>query len=220
MAQNPWLVPITNLRRAPGSRKVEQRSGRVGELSVAGSVVPGDAEVTADAVLDAIDGGIEVAADVSAPWRGECRRCLKPVEGVIEVHVRELYRRHDEARPHGHDHGRGHRPPLAEHEHRPTHVEDEDEETYPLRGELLDLQPLVRDALLLELPMAPLCRDDCRGLCPVCGADLNEGPCACDRAPADGRWAVLDVLKGGEADGGADARAGQLGEGPAAHSPG
>jgi uncharacterized protein len=188
VAQNPWLVPITTLKRSPGTRRVEHRSGRVGELTVAGSVVPANADVTADAVLDAVDGGIEVTADLSAPWRGECRRCLKPVEGRLEVHVRELYRR----RAGGHGPGQG--PDQRFHRHVPA-GEDEDEETYPLGGEMLDLQPLVRDALLLELPLAPVCRKDCRGLCPTCGADLNDGACSCDHAPSDPRWSVLDPLK-------------------------
>lgn len=170
MAHNPWLVPITTLKRSPGTRRSETRSGRVGELSVAGSTVPGDAEVTAEATLDSVVGGIEVTADVSAPWRGECRRCLKPVEGRLAAHVRELY---------------APRPP-----------DEEDEETYPLRGEMLDLQPLVRDALLLELPLAPLCREDCKGLCPTCGSDLNDAPCSCKRTLSDPRWAALEALKG------------------------
>ena len=64
---------------------------------------------------------------------------------------------------------------------------DLDEDTYPLEGDQLDLRPLVRDALLLELPLAPLCREDCRGLCAECGADLNLGPCQC-RPALDARW--------------------------------
>lgn len=170
MAQNPWLVSITTLRKSPGARQQEHRSGRVGELAVAGSVVPGDAFVDTDATLDSVSGGIEVSADVTAPWKGECRRCLQPVTGGLHTHVRELFRpRTRDAEP--------------------------DEETYPLAGEMLDLQPLVRDALLLELPLAPLCSDECRGLCPSCGADLNAGDCGCDSGPADPRWSVLDALK-------------------------
>lgn len=171
MAQNPWLVSITTLKRSPGVRRHEQRSGRVGELAVAGSVVPADAVVLADATLDSVHGGIEVTADLTAPWRGECRRCLEPLSGELHTHVRELYRPHDRDKT------------------------EEDEETYPLGGEVLDLQPLVRDALLLELPLAPLCSDACRGLCPTCGADLNAGTCECATAPADPRWAALDALK-------------------------
>jgi uncharacterized protein len=169
---NPWLVPVTSLRRGIGCRRHESRVGRIGELKVAGSSVPGDAEAEADAELTSIDGGIEVAAEVAAPWRGECRRCLRPLTGRLRCDVREVYR--------------------------PRHAgeaEDEDEETYPLVGEMLDLSPLVRDALLLELPIAPLCREDCLGLCPTCGAELNEGPCQCPPAAGDPRWSGLDVLR-------------------------
>lgn len=175
MTTNPWLVPITTLRRSLGNRREEHRVGRVGELHVADSCVGADAEVAADAVLDSVDGGIEVTGTVLAPWTGECRRCLEPVGGVLECHVREMYR----PRP-------------------PGEGPDEDEETYPLRGEMLDLRPLVRDAILLELPIAPLCREDCAGLCPHCGASLNQGPCGCAGPPADPRWGVLDVLRADE----------------------
>jgi uncharacterized protein len=69
-----------------------------------------------------------------------------------------------------------------------------EDELYPIVDDTIDLGPLVRDAIVLELPMAPLCREDCRGLCPQCGADRNEGDCSC-AAPKDPRWANLDVLR-------------------------
>ena len=188
MTTNPWLVPITNLRRTLGSRREEQRAGRVGELRVADSVVSANETVEADALLDSVDGGIEVTATVSAPWTGLCRRCLEPVSGRLEAHVREMYR-----------------------PRRPGEAPEDDEETYPLSGELLDLQPLVRDAILLELPIAPLCREDCAGLCASCGADLNDGPCSCPPATGDPRWAVLDALR----ESGQGARSGATGADPA-----
>jgi uncharacterized protein len=166
-----WLVPVTTLRRSTGVRRHELRRGRVGELRVAASTVPADADITADALLDSVDGGIEVTATVSAPWRGECRRCLKPVEGKLRCTVREVYR------PRGGQVG-----------------PDSDEDTYELQPDHLDLEPLVRDALLLELPLAPLCREDCLGLCPTCGADRNEGSCDCPSPSGDPRWAALNVL--------------------------
>lgn len=170
MAADPWLVPITALRRSIGNRREEHREAPIGELKVADSLVRATTVVTADATLDAVYGGVEVTAEIAAPWEGECRRCSKPVEGVLRTHVRELYR-----------------PRSA--------GEAPDEETYPLAGELLDLRLLVRDAILLDLPMAPLCRDDCKGLCPTCGADLNDGHCACPPPPGDPRWAALDQLR-------------------------
>jgi uncharacterized protein len=58
----------------------------------------------------------------------------------------------------------------------------------------------VHDAIFLELPLAPLCRPDCQGLCPECGADKNEAPCECP-GPVDPRWATLDALRFDEPDG-------------------
>ena len=188
MAPDPWLVPVTALRRAVGTRRHETRSGPIGELRVADSRVPPQAWARADATLDSIQGGIEVTAVITAPWIGECRRCLKPVGGELRCEVREMYR----PRPEG-------------------EAPDEDEETYPLTGDQLDLRPMVRDALLLELPIAPLCREDCRGLCATCGADLNDGPCGCDDLESDPRWSALDVLRevgAGEDAGGGHAEAG------------
>jgi len=63
-------------------------------------------------------------------------------------------------------------------------------------GGELDSAPLVVEQVLLELPQRPLCRDDCRGLCPICGGDRNEGECDCEREAADPRWSALAELKG------------------------
>ncbi len=156
MAKDPWMVPVATLRRTPGASRRELRVGRIGRLEVADTVVGEDSEARADVVLCSLDSGIEVSGTVAATWQGHCRRCLVEVEGPVETEVRELYR-----------------------QRRRRETPDEDEETYPLDSEMLDLRPLVRDALLLELPLAPLCREDCAGLCVDCGANLNEGPCAC-----------------------------------------
>jgi len=140
---------------------------------VTGSAVPAGADVSLDVMVELVDGGVLVSGTVEAPWSGECRRCLTSVEGRLEIRVRELYE------PRG-DHGS---------------TGEEDEDTYPLVGDQLDLTPLARDAVLLELPQAPLCRDDCAGLCPTCGADRNAGPCGCPSGPADPRWSDLDALR-------------------------
>ena len=205
MTANPWLVPVTALRRQPGARRQERRVGRIGELTVAGSVVPDGAEAVAVAVLDSILGGIEVAAEIQAPWQGECRRCLRPLTGELHCQVRELYRPREGAPRLGYGaaaHGGAGQGPgghgTAGHGAGGGAL-DPDEDTYPIEGDHLDLQPLVRDALLLELPLAPLCREDCRGLCPECGADLNAAPCEC-RPAGDPRWGPLDVLRTGEAE--------------------
>jgi len=68
-----------------------------------------------------------------------------------------------------------------------------EEDTYS--GKVIDLDPLVREQLLLSLPAYPVCREDCKGLCSVCGANLNERECGCDRHVPDPRWAGLKNLK-------------------------
>ena len=172
-AHRPFLVHATKLRRAMGTRWHEVRRGVVEDLACSGSAVPADAEVEADVVLEAIVGGVAVTGTVRAPWAGSCRRCLAPATGELALPVREHFT----------EGGDG-------------------EETYPLADGEVDLEPLVRDAVLLELPQAPLCRPDCLGLCPTCGANRNEEPCSCV-APRDERWAALDVLRDAESESGA-----------------
>jgi uncharacterized protein len=161
----PFLVHAARLRRSVGSRQHELRRGVIEDLACAGSRVPEGAEIEADVVLESVMGGLSVAGTVRAPWTGICRRCLEPAGGLLELPVREHFT----------EGGDG-------------------EDTYPLHDGEVDLEPMVRDAVLLELPPAPLCRPDCRGLCPTCGADRNLEPCRCEPG-RDDRWAALDVLR-------------------------
>jgi uncharacterized protein len=162
---HPFVVHVGQLRRAVGTRWHEQRRGSIEGLDCSGSSVPEGSTPEADVVLEAVLGGVSVTGTVHASWTGACRRCLAPASGTLRLPVRELYT----------DEGDG-------------------EETYPLSGDEVDLEPLVRDAVLLELPQAPLCRPDCRGLCPSCGVNRNEESCGCE-APRDLRWGALDVLR-------------------------
>ena len=169
MSADPFLIPITSLRRHPGARRDERRVGSLGPLTVAGTELATGAEVEVSVTLEVAVGGIAVSGVVCGPWQAECRRCLQKVQGVVSAEVRELYR-----------------PPGAD---------EDEEETYLLGPDHLDLRPLARDAILLELPLAPLCRPECAGLCPACGVDRNQYPCACATTVADPRWAALDTLR-------------------------
>jgi uncharacterized protein len=168
MTASPFVVHVARLRRSVGSRSREQRSGAIAGLEVTGSSVPEGSQVAVDVVLESVYGGVEAYGTVEAPWQGPCRRCLAIATGRLVVPVRELY----------------------------TESGDGDE-TYPLVNDTIDLEVLAHDAVLLELPPAPLCRQDCLGLCSMCGVDLNTESCNC-RPVADSRFAVLDVLKGGD----------------------
>jgi uncharacterized protein len=131
-------------------------------------VVPDGSLIELDVELASYPGGITVTGTVTAPWRGECRRCGGPVTGTVKAHVRERYA--------------------------PAGGSDADEDAYLLTGDELDLEPLARDAVVLDLPLAPLCSEECLGLCPQCGTNRNLGPCTC-APPIDPRWSALDALK-------------------------
>lgn len=159
-------MPVGELRRRDGNTKRVQVEGLLPGLSVTGTVVADDGPVAVDVVLEAVPLAVIAHGEVSAPWLGECRRCLQPVTGQVHVEVREVF----EETP-------------------------DPEQTYPLTGDQVDLEPLARDAVLLELPLAPLCTEDCLGLCPQCGANRNEGDCGCVSDASDPRWAALDALR-------------------------
>jgi len=164
-AHGPFVVHVARLRRQIGSRWHELRRGVIVDLACSGSAVPERAEVEADVVLESVVGGLSVAGTVRAPWTGTCRRCLEAAGGTLVVPVREHF------------------------------TEDGDgEETYPLRDGDVDLEPMVRDAVLLELPQAPLCQPGCLGLCGGCGANRNLEPCTCGPW-RDERWSALDLLR-------------------------
>jgi uncharacterized protein len=160
-------VNVADLAHKPGARRHERVSGTLGPLRVVGTTVPAGTVADVDTVLEWVSEGVLATGEVVSEWEGECRRCLRPVHGQARAEFRELF----EQRP-------------------------QEGQTYPLRHEHIDLEPLAREALLVELPLAPLCSPDCRGLCPECGADLNAGPCGCAPSQGDPRWQVLDALRG------------------------
>lgn len=175
MAADPFVVHVARLRRVAGTRRRELRRGPfdpAGELrprSSADSSVPEGADAEADVVLESFAGGVMVTGTVCAPWTGVCARCTAPAGGELRIGVRERFTD-------------------------PGHGDPDDEESYKIHDDELDLGVMVRDAVVLELPLAPLCRPECRGLCPSCGVDRNEETCDCVE-PRDPRWASLDVLR-------------------------
>jgi uncharacterized protein len=76
----------------------------------------------------------------------------------------------------------------------PENLNEDDWIVIPAGEERYDIFPRVREALILELPIKVLCREDCKGVCPSCGANLNEGECGCARRSGDPRWSALRKL--------------------------
>ena len=165
----PLHLNVADVARRPGARRALSLRAVVGGLEGASASVHGPVEI--DGAVEGIREGVIVHADVRAEVVAECSRCLTPVHDVIDVEVREVF------------------------EDRETLDAGTEGEIYPLDHDEIDLEPMVRDAVLPELPVVPLCRPDCQGLCPVCGENRNEVDCDCTVEEADPRWAALGELK-------------------------
>lgn len=134
--------------------------------------IPAESPITLDLQLQAVTEGVLVTGVASVTIAGECARCLQPLGSTMNVDLQELF--------------------MYEHV---RHDGDEEDEDQPrLNGELIDLEPALRDAVVLDLPFTPLCREDCLGLCDACGANLNEKPDHAHEAPIDDRWEALNGL--------------------------
>jgi uncharacterized protein len=143
--------------------------------------VPVGADVELDVRFEAVTEGVLATGSGTVPLAGECARCLAPLTATLTASFQELYL-YDNGRPRG---SRGHQD------------DERDDDERHLDGDLLDLEPAFRDAVVLALPMSPLCRDDCPGLCVECGVPLAEaGPDHGHQDATDPRWAGLKLLDG------------------------
>jgi len=170
--RGPLVFSTHALGRAPGSEHTETRVAPApAELRVGLVGVPDGAELELTVRLDAVAEGVLVTATARAPVTGECARCLEPLAQQVEVRFQELF------------------------EYSPG-VGSDAADGYSLDGDLLDIEPALRDALVLALPLAPLCRDDCPGLCVDCGVQLAKAGPEHSHGPAiDPRWAGLQKLQ-------------------------
>ena len=162
-------INARELLREPGLQKSVDLSLPAAELGV------DDARITDDITIDlTVTSGVDsivVHGTVRMPWRAQCRRCLRDLQGTADIAVDEVYQDPDDE------------------------MVVDDEQAFPIEGDQIDLVPAVREHLLLELPDDVLCRDECAGICPVCGTDLNDATCDCDTSVRDERWAALDDLR-------------------------
>jgi uncharacterized protein len=129
-----------------------------------------DTPIVADLRAESVVEGILITGPLRGLTELECARCLKSFTCPVDVEVCELFA------------GPGHEAPP-------------EEDTYEVHGLEIDLEPMLRDALGLALPLNPVCKEDCRGLCVQCGKDLNLGDCSCTFEEIDPRWAGLSALR-------------------------
>jgi uncharacterized protein len=130
--------------------------------------VPEGVPVELDLRLESVVEGVLVSGSARAQASGECVRCLDPIVIELDLDVQELFAYPDTAAA-------------------------DAEEIAQVEDELVDFRPVLRDAVVLALPLQPVCRDDCLGLCATCGARLNDDP-AHQHDQVDPRWAALGDL--------------------------
>lgn len=159
-------------RRAGALKIVRDTVEAPADLGIEVIGVPEGSPVKLDLRLESVVEGVLVTGAATLELRGECVRCLGPVVERIEVDLQELF-----VYP-----GR----------------EQEEEEASRLQGDLADLEPVLRDAVVLDLPFQALCRPDCAGLCPQCGANLNDDPGHEHPADDDPRWDLLRRFGAGD----------------------
>jgi uncharacterized metal-binding protein YceD (DUF177 family) len=169
-AANPWKVDLRELGRRAGSlHELDRTAPAPGDWRVELIGVPQGAEVGLHLRLESVMEGVLVTGDLDVPVVGSCARCLEPIEDTLHLDVQELY-----AYPGS-----------------TTEATSEEDEVRRLEGDFLDLEPLVRDTVVLSLPLAPVCTPDCSGLCVDCGQRLDDLPADHTHEVVDARWAAL-----------------------------
>jgi len=144
--------------------------------------VPAGADLELEVQLEGVAEGVLVTATATVPLAGECARCLEPFTSATTVRFQELFT------------------PGPEEDSEPG--QPDGEESYLLDGSgHLDLEPALRDAVVLELPLSPLCEDGCEGLCVECGVRLADAPPGHRHEQRGTMWAALkDFRAGGPAE--------------------
>lgn len=167
--RSPLVLDVIELGRRPGAmRQLRRTVAAPGDLGTDVIGVPTGSDIELDLRLESVMEGVLVSGTARATATGECVRCLDPVELPLDPPFQELF-----AYP-----GRA------------------GEDEYELQGDLIDLEPVLRDAVVPALPFQPVCAEDCPGLCPQCGVRLADDP---EHAHdlVDPRWATLQTWNSG-----------------------
>ncbi|MGV9211730.1 YceD family protein [Micromonospora sp. RB23] len=171
--RSPLVLDTRDLPRRPGVlREVQRVVPAPVDLGVELISVPEGADLDLDLRLQSVSEGVLVSGTITGPVRGECGRCLREINESTTVTIQELYA----------------------YENSTTDATTDEDEVGRMQGDLIDLEPALRDALVLTLPTNPLCREDCPGLCPECGAHWDDLPADHSHQQIDPRWAGLSQL--------------------------
>ena len=173
----PLVFDAKSLGRRPGSMETLQRTVEApADLGTDVIAVPEGATVELDLRLESVVEGVLVTGSARATATGACVRCLDPVTYPVDVRFQELFAYADRAA-----------------HHREVGADEDEDAQHTLEGDLFDLEPVVRDAVVPALPFQPVCREDCPGLCSECGAHLADDP-EHHHEVIDPRWTALQAL--------------------------
>ena len=171
--RSPFVFDVRQMQRRPGElREFRRAVPAPTALGFDLIAVPEGAPLELDVRLESVSEGVLVTGTVTGPVHGECGRCLDPIVDQVAVSVVELFA-------------------FKDSETSETTTEDE---IYRVDGDYVDIEPVVRDAVVLGLPFTPLCRPDCGGLCSECGEKLDDLPAGHTHETLDPRWAALKKL--------------------------
>ncbi|MFS8101002.1 YceD family protein [Lentzea alba] len=169
-ASGPWVIDTRDIGRRAGSSRPFVRSVPAAGVGLLGVIaVPEAGEVELDLLVESVVEGVLVSGTAFAKVEGECARCLEPIADEVEVRITELYAWPDST----------------------TDETTDEDEVSRIENDLIDLEPVVRDAIVLALPQAPLCEPDCKGLCSECGGRWAELGPDHGHETIDPRWAAL-----------------------------
>ncbi|WP_267715338.1 YceD family protein [Streptomyces sp. CoH17] len=194
--RDPLVFDTHELGRRPGAlQRLTRTVDAPKDFGLQGVIgVPEGAPVELDLRLESVMEGVLVTGTARARAQGECVRCLEPLGQQLEADFQELF-----SYPDADDRGR----PVAE----PGDDAEDDEDRFFVEDGLIGLEPVLRDAVVLALPMQPVCQEDCPGLCSQCGVRLADDPDHHHDA-VDIRWAALQGLAGSLGDGEKDEMSG------------
>ena len=171
--RSPLVLDTLDLPRRPGAmREMRRVTEAPADLGVEMIGVAKGAEISLDLRLESVSEGVLVTGSVTGPITGECGRCLRTINDSLTVTIQELFA----------------------YENSVTDETTDEDEFGRVQDDLIDLEPAVRDAVVLALPTNPLCRDDCPGLCSECGVHWDDLPEGHSHELADPRWAALHNL--------------------------
>jgi uncharacterized protein len=182
----PLLADIT----ADGLSLVGEVTAEELDLTQDEALIPGPLAVSLD--LTNVEGLVAVTGVLEGSVVRECVRCLKEYEDPLAFSVRAAFIPEPKSGPRN---PKRVDPRKARGEALEAELEEEQDDQYHYQGHQLELAPMLREHLILSMPMQPICSDDCLGLCAQCGKNLNEGPCQCAAEPPIPPFRVVQGMK-------------------------